>query len=147
LVSSTADPASVESVRAWASGLGNRTAYLIAENSTTEHNDFRYWRESEQALWFQQRCSPPVVIGSQIGGQRNHDAVEQIRYRKRPGVGSLHLRQYQLLDPVELGEHASPVALSAHHQRCLPNSGASVNLLATAPQRRAVIPRSVFENR
>ena len=46
----TADPASVESVLAWASRLGDRTAYLIVENSITEHTDFTYWRESEQAL-------------------------------------------------------------------------------------------------
>ena len=46
----TADPASVESVLAWASRLGDRTAYLIVENSIAEHTDFRYWRESEQAL-------------------------------------------------------------------------------------------------
>src|SRR5580698_2372829 len=32
----TADPASVESVLAWASRLGDRTAYLIVENSTTD---------------------------------------------------------------------------------------------------------------
>jgi hypothetical protein len=57
----TADPASVESVLAWASRLGNRTAYLIVENSTTEHTDFRYWRESEQALRFQQTYSPSVI--------------------------------------------------------------------------------------
>jgi hypothetical protein len=57
----TADPASVESVLAWASQLGNRTAYLIVENSVIEHTDFRYWRESEQALSFQQRYSPSVL--------------------------------------------------------------------------------------
>jgi len=57
----TADPASVESVLAWASRLGNRTAYLIVENSITEHTDFRYWRESEQALSFQQKYSPSVL--------------------------------------------------------------------------------------
>src|ERR1700683_1498388 len=33
----TADPASVESVLAWASRLRDRTAYLIVENSITEH--------------------------------------------------------------------------------------------------------------
>jgi MinD-like ATPase involved in chromosome partitioning or flagellar assembly len=57
----TADPASVESILAWASQLGNRTAYLIVENSVTEHTDFRYWRESEQALSFQQKYSPSVL--------------------------------------------------------------------------------------
>ena len=57
----TSDPASVESVLAWASRLGDRTAYLIVENSTAEHTDFTYWRESEQALLFQHRYSPAVV--------------------------------------------------------------------------------------
>jgi hypothetical protein len=57
----TADPASVESVLAWASRLGNRTAYVIVENSITEHTDFRYWRESEQALMFQREYSPSVL--------------------------------------------------------------------------------------
>jgi hypothetical protein len=57
----TADPASVESVLAWASQLGNRTAYLIVENSITEHTDFIYWRESEQAISFQQKYSPSVL--------------------------------------------------------------------------------------
>ena len=46
----TADPASVESVLAWASRLRDRTAYLIVENSITDHTDFRYWRESDQAM-------------------------------------------------------------------------------------------------
>ena len=57
----TADPASVESVLAWASRLGGRTSYLVVENSITEHTDFRYWRESEQALRFQSEYSPAVI--------------------------------------------------------------------------------------
>jgi MinD-like ATPase involved in chromosome partitioning or flagellar assembly len=57
----TADPASVESVLAWASRLGTRTDYLVVENSTTEHTDFRYWRATEQALQFQQQYSPAVI--------------------------------------------------------------------------------------
>ena len=36
----TADPASVESVLAWAARLQNRVAYLIVENTLTEHSDF-----------------------------------------------------------------------------------------------------------
>src|SRR6202453_3115833 len=73
----TADPASVESVLAWASRLGNRTAYLIVETSTTEHTGFRYWRESEQALWFQQKYLPSVIrIGYRLpvleNATRNH---------------------------------------------------------------------------
>lgn len=49
----TSDPASVESVLAWASRLQHRTAYLIVENSISEQADFSYWRASEQALRFQ----------------------------------------------------------------------------------------------
>src|SRR5271154_1141135 len=56
-----ADPASVESVLAWASRLRDRTAFLIVENSITEHTDFRYWRETHQALLFQQTYSPAIV--------------------------------------------------------------------------------------
>jgi hypothetical protein len=57
----TSDPASVESVLTWASRLRNRTAYLIVENSIAEHTDFRYWRETQQALLFQQKYSPALV--------------------------------------------------------------------------------------
>jgi hypothetical protein len=57
----TADPASVESVLAWASRLQNRVEYLIAENSITDHADFTYWRESDQALQFQRVFQPAVI--------------------------------------------------------------------------------------
>jgi MinD-like ATPase involved in chromosome partitioning or flagellar assembly len=57
----TSDPASVESVLAWASHLQRRTAYLIVENSISQHTDFTYWRGSEQALRFQNIFAPPVI--------------------------------------------------------------------------------------
>jgi len=57
----TSDPASVESVLAWASRLQRRTSYLIVENSIAEHADFTYWRESEQAMRFQEIFSPAVI--------------------------------------------------------------------------------------
>ena len=57
----TSDPASVESVLAWASRLQRRTAYLIVENSISEHTDFTYWRESEQSLRFRDIFAPPVI--------------------------------------------------------------------------------------
>lgn len=57
----TADPASVESVLAWASRLQNRVAYLIVENSVAEHTDFKYWHESEQAQQFQKVFEPAVI--------------------------------------------------------------------------------------
>lgn len=57
----TSDPASVESVLAWAVRLQNRAAYLIVENSISDRTDFRYWRESEQALQFQKMFAPAVI--------------------------------------------------------------------------------------
>ena len=57
----TADPASVESILAWAARLQNRVVYLIVENSVTEHSDFTYWRESEQARKFREAFEPAVI--------------------------------------------------------------------------------------
>jgi hypothetical protein len=34
---------------------------LIVENAVAEHSDFTYWRESEQAMRFQQIFSPAVI--------------------------------------------------------------------------------------
>lgn len=57
----TADPASVESVLTWAARLQARVSYLIVENSISEHADFAYWRESEQARQFQKVFEPAVI--------------------------------------------------------------------------------------
>ena len=57
----TADPASVESVLAWAARLQKRVAYLIVENSVAEHTDFKYWHESDQAQQFQKIFEPVVI--------------------------------------------------------------------------------------
>ena len=57
----TADPASVESVLAWAVRLQSRAAYLVVENSVSQHTDFRYWRESAQAGEFQRMFKPAVI--------------------------------------------------------------------------------------
>jgi hypothetical protein len=57
----TSDPASVESVLAWASRLQDRVSYLIAENSITDQMDFVYWRESDQARQFQKTFDPGVI--------------------------------------------------------------------------------------
>jgi MinD-like ATPase involved in chromosome partitioning or flagellar assembly len=57
----TSDPASVESVLTWASRLQKRVAYLIVENSLTEHAEFTYWRESDQAREFQKVFHPAVI--------------------------------------------------------------------------------------
>ena len=57
----TADPASVESVLGWAKRLQHRVRYLIVENSLTDHSDFRFWRDSKQALQFQEVFKPAVI--------------------------------------------------------------------------------------
>jgi MinD-like ATPase involved in chromosome partitioning or flagellar assembly len=57
----TADPASVESVLAWAARLQNRVAYLLVENRVAAHTDFKYWHESEQAQQFQKMFEPAVI--------------------------------------------------------------------------------------
>src|SRR5580704_1532523 len=57
----TADPASIESVLAWAARLQKRVAYLIVENSVAEHTDFKYWHESEHAQQFQKVLEPAVI--------------------------------------------------------------------------------------
>lgn len=57
----TADPASVESVLAWADHLQNRVQYVVVENNITEHTDFTYWRVSDQAKGFQEIFKPSVI--------------------------------------------------------------------------------------
>jgi MinD-like ATPase involved in chromosome partitioning or flagellar assembly len=57
----TSDPASVESVLAWAANLQNRVTYLVVENSLTQHAEFIYWRESHQAQEFRRVFHPAVV--------------------------------------------------------------------------------------
>jgi MinD-like ATPase involved in chromosome partitioning or flagellar assembly len=57
----TSDPASVESVLAWAASLQNRVTYLIVENSLTQHADFTYWQESIQAREFRKVFNPALI--------------------------------------------------------------------------------------
>ncbi len=76
----TADPASVESVLAWAARLQNRVKYLIVENSITDNGDFTYWRESEQARRFQEAFQPAVIhmdyrLPELENATRNHGAT------------------------------------------------------------------------
>jgi len=73
----TADPASVESVLTWAARLQNKVMYLIVENSITEHADFIYWNESEQARQFREAFQPAVIhmdyrLPELENGARNH---------------------------------------------------------------------------
>jgi MinD-like ATPase involved in chromosome partitioning or flagellar assembly len=76
----TSDPASVESVLAWASRLQDRVDYLIVENSVAEYTDFTYWRESDQAREFQRIFEPAVIrmdyrLADLENAVRNHGAT------------------------------------------------------------------------
>ena len=57
----TPDPASVESVLAWANRLQERVQYLIVQNATSPQSDFSYWDSAEQALRFREALSPTVI--------------------------------------------------------------------------------------
>jgi len=57
----TPDPASVESVLAWASRLQDRVEYVIVENATSPQADFTYWTSTEQAKKFREAFSPTVL--------------------------------------------------------------------------------------
>jgi len=57
----TPDPASVESVLAWASRLQDRVEYVVVENATSALADFTYWRSTEQASRFREAFSPEIL--------------------------------------------------------------------------------------
>jgi MinD-like ATPase involved in chromosome partitioning or flagellar assembly len=57
----TPDPASVESVLAWANRLQERVEYVVVENSTSALADFTYWRSTKQATRFREAFSPAVL--------------------------------------------------------------------------------------
>jgi MinD-like ATPase involved in chromosome partitioning or flagellar assembly len=76
----TSDPASVESVLAWADRLQRRTDYLVVENSVSQYTEFRYWRESTQAVEFQRMFNPAVIqmdyrLPELENASRNHGAT------------------------------------------------------------------------
>jgi len=57
----TPDPASVESVLAWANRLQDRVEYVIVENATSALADFTYWRSTKQANQFCQAFAPAIL--------------------------------------------------------------------------------------
>jgi hypothetical protein len=57
----TPDPASVESVLAWASRLQDRVSYVVVENATGALADFTYWKSTEQAQRFRETFSPAIL--------------------------------------------------------------------------------------
>jgi MinD-like ATPase involved in chromosome partitioning or flagellar assembly len=89
----TADPASVESVLAWASNLQSRATYLIVENSLANSSDFIYWNESEQARQFREVFHPAVIrmdnrLPELENAARNHGVT----------LGDIALRSNHVLD-------------------------------------------------
>ena len=57
----TPDPASVESVLAWANRLQDRVEYVIVENATSALADFTYWHSTKQAIRFREAFTPTVL--------------------------------------------------------------------------------------
>jgi MinD-like ATPase involved in chromosome partitioning or flagellar assembly len=57
----TPDPASVESVLAWANRLQERVEYVIVENATSALADFTYWHSTKQANEFRQAFGPAIL--------------------------------------------------------------------------------------
>jgi MinD-like ATPase involved in chromosome partitioning or flagellar assembly len=57
----TPDPASVESVLAWANRLQDRVQYVVVQNATGPQSNFSYWDSAEQAMRFRESLSPTVV--------------------------------------------------------------------------------------
>jgi CobQ/CobB/MinD/ParA nucleotide binding domain len=57
----TSDPASVESLLAWANRLQHRVEYVIVENATSALADFSYWRSTKQATRFRETFAPTVL--------------------------------------------------------------------------------------
>jgi len=57
----TPDPASVESVLAWANRLQERAQYVVVQNATSPQSDFSYWNSAEQAIHFREALSPTVI--------------------------------------------------------------------------------------
>lgn len=57
----TPDPASVESLLAWASRLQARVEYVVVENATSSPADFTYWRSTKQAIRFREAFSPEIL--------------------------------------------------------------------------------------
>jgi hypothetical protein len=57
----TPDPASVESILAWANRLQDKVEYVIVENATSALSDFTYWHSTKQASKFREAFAPTVL--------------------------------------------------------------------------------------
>jgi hypothetical protein len=80
----TPDPASVESVLAWANRLQDRAQYLIVENATSPQADFSYWESAEQAIRFS-RSAIAGVDPDGISLGRTGEPRTATRRSPRPG--------------------------------------------------------------
>lgn len=92
----TSDPASVESVLAWADRLQRRVSYLIVENQADDHAHFTYWRESAQARVFQETLRPAVMqmayrLPHLETAMRNHGVTLTDVIERRTSVPELQL--------------------------------------------------------
>ena len=57
----TPDPASIQSLLAWASRLHHRVRYLVVENASNSQPDFSYWHDAEQARLFREQFQPIIL--------------------------------------------------------------------------------------
>ena len=57
----TPDPASIQSLLAWASRLHHRVRYLVVENASNSQPDFSYWHHAEQARFFREQFQPIIL--------------------------------------------------------------------------------------
>ena len=57
----TPDPASIQSLLAWASRLHHRVRYLVVENASNSQPDFSYWHDTEQARLFREQFQPVIL--------------------------------------------------------------------------------------
>jgi hypothetical protein len=76
----TDDPASVESVLAWAERLQERVSYMIVKNATSPQSSFNYWDNSQEARQFMEMYSPAIIhmcfrLPELENAARNHGAT------------------------------------------------------------------------
>ena len=88
----TPDPASVESVLAWANRLQERAQYVVVQNATSPQSDFSYWDSAEQAIRFREALWP-VVIRMEFRLGRTRKPGPATRYPPWPGCDEAKCNQ------------------------------------------------------